>query len=185
MNNPSEQKATPGLTDDGKCEAMLRKISQKVDGQPVLYATEYNRPDAQRKSTTTAALAKAAMEAALKAASATLQSGLPNSGWIVVIPAGIAVFTRATLGGGPGTHKGTIPTKLIHKVSVKHDKKPGKANIFVVFADNSEATLRTKTKITYPALSPWIQGMAVPAVAEAPPAFDHQALFADSPGINH
>ncbi len=174
---------------------VLLKASKKMEGAPVVFATEYSRPDNRLRGTSYKAVATYAFDNALKAKSKALGSGIPTDGWIVVTDEGLGVFTRRM--GGIGSHKGTIPLDLIAAIGVQHNKKPGKATIEMVFADHSEVTIFTKTKATYEALSPWIQGRANAATsplagpgATAPndldnPAFDMDALFESNPSLNH
>lgn len=168
-----------------------------MDGAVVLYATEYFRPDNRLGGTGAASVALYAFDTALKSASKLIASGIPSDGWIVVTDDGIGVFSRRLAGGGIGSHKGTIPPELIGSVSVQHAKKPGRAEIGIVFADLSEVTLFTKTKATYEALSPWVQGRAGNATspltgpgASAPDSpdeslFDMDAIYESNPGLSN
>ncbi len=177
------------------CMNVFAKASKKMGGVPVMYATEYARPDNRLEGTSNGAIARYAFDNMLKAGSKALGSGLPTDGWIVVTDDGMGVFSRRM--GGIGTHKGTIPFDLIATISVQHEKKPGKATIEFVFADMSEVIIRTKTKATYEALSPWIQQrsnaatspLAAPG-ANAPdslgaPGFDMNALYESNPSLHH
>lgn len=171
-----------------KCQKILNEASAKMNGAPVLYATCYARPDNRLKGTSTGRVAQYAFDNALKSLSQAIGSGLPTDGWIVMVPEGMGVFSKK-LTNGIGSHKGTIPNHLIASLSVQHEKKPGKARIDVIFSDASEVTLMTKTKETYEALSPWVQGRG--AIATSPLAgpgsmapdtaeeiaFDMDALF--------
>ncbi len=180
-----------------KCRAILEKASLKMDGAVALYATEYFRPDNRLGGTGAASVAMYAFDSALKSASKLIGSGIPTDGWIVATDDGIGVFSRRLAGGGIGSHKGTVPPDLINSVSVKHAKKPGRAQIDIVFADMSEVTLFTKTKATYEALSPWVQGRNAVATSplsgpgsSAPDApderlFDMDAIFETNPGLSN
>ncbi len=163
-----------------KCRSVLEKASAKLDGAPVLYATEYNRTDSRIPG--------------LGAVTQKLSVGIPNEGWIAVTDQGLAVFTRRIT--GLGGHKGTIPNELLASVSVQHAKKPGRATIAMTFGDGSSAELFAKTKDTYEALSPWIQGrlenatspLGTPAglAPDAPDErlFDMDAIFETNPGLS-
>lgn len=178
-----------------KCQKILIEASAKMDGETVMYATQYARPDNRLKGTSTARVAQFAFDNALKSLSKTIGSGLPTDGWIVMTSTGMGVFSKKVT-GGMGSHKGTIPAKLLASVSVQHDKKPGKATLFVIFADQSEVTLHAKTKETYEALSPWIQGLGQGATSPlagpgsiAPSAptddlFDMNALYSENPNLS-
>lgn len=148
-----------------KCMKIFHEASAKLNGAPVLYATQYSRPDNRLRGTSTARVAQFAFDNALKSLSQAIGSGLPTDGWIVMTDAGMGVFSKK-LTNGIGSHKGTIPNHLIASLSVKHEKKPGRARIDVIFSDASEVILMTKTKETYEALSPWVQGRG--AVATSP-----------------
>lgn len=189
-----EQGVTMTTNYSEKCQKILQAASAKMDGVPVLYATQYGRPDNRLGGTSTARVAQFAFDNALKAVSQAIGSGLPTDGWIVMTDTGMGVFSRR-VGGSIGAHKGTIPNKLIGSVSIQHDKKPGKARIDLIFADNSEVTLFTKTKETYEALSPWVQGRSAGASSplvgpgsSAPNAptddlFDMDALYSQNSSL--
>lgn len=179
-SNRTETDAAP----DPACEALLQKLSAKVDGKQVLYATRFLRPEGKVKGTKTSALARAAFEASLKQVSKALASGIPNDGWIVVTEDGLSIFGRTPVTNGVGAHKGTITKQYIQSVAVKHSRKPGKSEIFLILADDSEATLLVKTKETYSALSPWIQGLAAVAEAAIPQTFDTDELFRKTTGLH-
>lgn len=170
-----------------KCDEVLERIRKHVDGETVLYASEYGRPDNRLNGASTARVAQWAFDNALKAASHAISSGLPTDGWFLVTPSGLAVFSRKALGDRIGSHKGTIPHELVSSVSISHGKKLGRCTIDVMFADHSEATMFTKTKVTYPAISRWTDlmiatGEATPAEA---PTFDANVLFDSNPGLSH
>lgn len=147
----------------------------------MLYATEYNRLD--RGLPGVGAITK------------KLSVGIPSEGWIVVTDVGVAVFSKRLT--GIGAHKGTVPNDVLASVSVQHAKKPGRATIELTFGDGSSASLFAKTKATYEALSPWIQGrldnatspLGTPAAA-APDApderlFDMDAIYESNPGLSN
>ncbi len=150
------------------CIDYLQKLSSHVEGRPVLYATKFHRPEGKLKGTSTVAVAKFAANAALKAASRAIASGIPGDGWLIATPAGIAVFKKSLI-GGVGKHLGTLTADAIAGVSVAHGKKATRTQITITMADQSYATVWVKTAETYPALSPWIRGQsAAQADAQSP-----------------
>ncbi len=173
-----------------KCREVLDRIAKNVDGQYVIYATEYARPDNRLRGTRVSHAAQWAFDNAMKSMSKALASGLPADGWLVVTHEGISVFTRSMLGDRIGSLKGTIPHDWLASMSVDHGKKIGKNTLDLIFADNSEVTLHTKTKVTYPALRDWtdfvVSGAAEAARHDATgPIFDADALYAANPSLSH
>jgi len=170
----------PAITTD-----VLKKLEQHVDGRPVLYATKFVRPEEKIRGASTVAVARFAVNSALKAASRALSSGVPTDGWLIVTPAGLHIFKKAIM-GGPGKHLGTLTNDVIAGVSVAHGKKATQTQITITMVDQSFATVWVRTAETYPALSPWIRGASarpdgglgerLPAVPEAP-AFDANELL--------
>ncbi|MGH1504722.1 MAG: hypothetical protein ACRBI6_14270 [Acidimicrobiales bacterium] len=133
----------------------LDKMSRHADGAPVHYATEFARPDNRLRKANAGAAAKWAFDHALKATSVAIGSGIPQDGWLLVTDAGVQVHTRRMIGDRIGTLKGTIPHEMIASISIDHGKKMGRNRVTVIFADDSEVVLLTKTRVTYPALSAW------------------------------
>lgn len=137
--------------------AYLGKLAEHVEGRHVLYATKFLRPEGKIKGTSTGALARFAIEAALKASSQALASGIPNDGWLIATPSGIHIFKKS-LTGAVGAPLGTLTSNVIESVSVAHGKKASKTKITINLVDYSSATVLVRTGETYPALSPWIRG---------------------------
>ncbi len=171
------------------CTDQLLKLSSHVDGQQVLYATKFNRPDGKLKGPSTVAVARFAANAALKAASRAIASGIPGDGWLIATPTGIAIFKKSLI-GGVGSHLGTLTADAIAGVSVAHGKKATRTQITITMVDQSFATVWVKTAETYPALSPWIRGQSeAQADAMSPlnvppgtPLFDPDQLLNSLPG---
>jgi hypothetical protein len=167
------------------CTDELAKMSGKVDGRPVLYATRFARPDGNSKSSSTGAVARLAMDAAMREASQTIARGIPNDGWLVATPVGIHVFKKS-LTGGIGSPLGTLTSDVIAGVSVAHGKKATRTQITITMIDQSFATLSVRTAETYPALSPWIRGQSsddnlANRLPEGP-IFDTEELLRSMPG---
>lgn len=172
------------------CADRLNKLTDHVSGEQVLYATRFMRPEGKLKGASTVAVARFAVDAALKAASRAIASGIPGEGWLIATPTGIWIFKKS-LTGGVGSHLGTLTAEAIAGVSVAHGKKATKTQITITMVDQSFATLWVKTAETYPALSPWIRGQAVtaptgldaalPPVPNAP-LFDPDELLNSLPG---
>ncbi len=171
------------------CMDALAKISSKVDGRPVLYATRFARPEGKLKGPSTGAVGRLAIDATTKAAGRPIASGIPADGWLVATPVGVHVFKK-TLTGGIGASLGTLTGSVIAGVSVAHGKKATRTQITITMADQSFATLWAKTEETYPALSPWIRGQSAPSdsladhLSQAPdaPLFDTEELLRSMPG---
>ena len=168
------------------CTDRLNKLSEHVQGQPVLYATKFVRPEEKLKGGSTAAVARFAANAALKAASKALSSGIPTDGWLIATHGGIWIFKKS-LTGGVGAHLGTLTPETIASVSVAHGKKMTQTTITVTMVDQSAATVWVKTTETYPALSPWIRGQMaaptpVPGAVSDGPLFDPNELLESLPG---
>lgn len=169
------------------CTDRLNKLGKHVDGDQVLYATRFSRPDEKIKGTSTVAVARFAANAALKAASKALSSGIPTEGWLIATHGGVWIFKK-NLTGGVGNHLGTLTPETIAGISVAHGKKPTTSTITITMVDQSAATLWVKTAETYPALSPWIRGqMAAPTPApgaspSSAPLFDPNELLETLPG---
>lgn len=167
----------------------LAKLEHHVDGRPVLYATRFLRPDGKLKAPTSVAVARFAVDAALKAATLAISSGIPSDGWLIATPAGIHIFKK-TLSGSVGQALGTLTKDVIATVSVAHGKKATKTQITVTMVDQSFATVWVRTGETYPALSPWIRGASSAASVErgltdhlpAEPAFDADHLYDQTTG---
>ena len=167
------------------CTDELAKISGKVDGRQVLYATRFTRPDGKLKGPSTGAVARLAMDATMKAASQAIASGLPADGWLVATPIGIHVFKKG-LTGGIGSELGVLGSDVIVGVSVAHGKKATRTQITITMKDQSFATLSVRTAETYPALSPWIRGQSSEdsLANRLPdgPIFDTEELLRSMPG---
>lgn len=167
------------------CTDELAKMSGKVDGRTVLYATRFARPDGHSKSASTGAVARLAMDPSMKASSQTIARAIPSDGWLVATPFGIHLFKKS-LTGGIGSPLGTLTGDVIAGVSVAHGKKATRTQITITMIDQSFATLSVRTAQTYPALSPWIRGQSS---EENPadrlpdgPIFDAEELLRSMPG---
>lgn len=171
---------------------VLKKLEHHVDGRPVLYATKFVRPEDKLRGTSTVAVAKFAIDSALKTASRAISSGVPTDGWLIATPAGLHIFKKTML-GGIGKELGTLTSEVIAGVSVAHGKKPTQTKITISMVDQSFATVWVRTSETYPALSPWIRGASMsespgdqlrdrlPAVPDAP-LFDPNELLSSVAG---
>ncbi len=178
----STNSSIPASTTDA-----LAKLEQHVDVRPVLYATKFVRPEEKLRGSSTAAVARFAIDSAFKSASRAISTGIPTDGWMIVTPAGLHIFKKSLM-GGVGKAVGTLTNDVIAGVSVAHGKKATQTQITITMIDQSFATVWVRTAETYPALSPWIRGVSsgapsdggvaerLAAVPEAP-TFDPQELL--------